>query len=32
MDVVGEPYMYLGAEAYHYAMIDTPNYLPSDLE
>ena len=31
MDVVGQPCKELGAEAYNYVTIDTPNDMPSDL-
>ena len=32
MDVVGQPHKQLGAEAYYYVIIDTPNGMPSDLK
>ena len=32
MGVVGQLHKYIGAEAYYYIMIDTPNDTPSDLK
>ena len=32
MDIVGQPHNKLGAEAFYYNMIDTPNDMTSDLK